>query len=380
MVPPPLKLAPSKEARGKYTLVQGEDRDDRGTSGDEGAHSPNSAQQPPLWRTAHLAYGINIKTILIGIISALLILVALNLAFGPASPGHHRESSLADNCDCAKPTTTVPQYFQTTPELWAGPTATGAQAFLAQTRTFDPTASFVPNQPLQTAIPIQGAGSNNESIFQMMGYLSPYMPSPGFGVNEYPLPPGAEIVQLQMLSRHGARYPTGGTGSNVMLFGQRIAAAKKAAAQSGGSTGFKASGPLAFLNDWEYKLGHEILVPKGRQELFDSGILHSYMYSSLYNPNSKIIARTTTQDRMLKSAENFMAGFFGLEWTNNATIEVIIEESGFNNSLAGSKGCPNAAKEAGINATIEWIEVYLQKGEALSLRSMRQVTVLVNPG
>lgn len=87
------------------------------------------------------------------------------------------------------------------------------------------------------------------------------------------------------------------------------------------------------------------------------------MYSSLYNPNSKIIVRTTTQDRMLKSAEYFMAGFFGLEWTNNATIEVIIEASGFNNSLAGSKGCPNSGKEAGINATIEWVGTYLQKGE-----------------
>lgn len=57
------------------------------------------------------------------------------------------------------------------------------------------------------------------------------------------------------------------------------------------------------------------------------------MYSKLYDPNTKIIARTTvrenqlspfmdrrlltcfqTQDRMLKSAENFMAGFFGLDW------------------------------------------------------------------
>src|SRR5271165_4658176 len=29
--------------------------------------------------------------------------------------------------------TTVPQYFQTSPELWAGPTATGQAPFLAQT-------------------------------------------------------------------------------------------------------------------------------------------------------------------------------------------------------------------------------------------------------
>lgn len=352
MVPPPLKLKP-KEARG-YTLVQGDDSlDDREVSSTPAEPLPYQTYPP-----RRFFHSLNLKTVLIGILSALLVLVSFNLAFGPSTSKHHGSGSdMGSGCDC-KPTATVPQYFQTSPELWAGPTATGAPAFLAQTRTFDPTATFVPNQPLQTAIPIEGMGAQNESIFQMMGYLSPYMPSPGFGVNEWPLPAGAEIVQLQMLSRHGARYPTSGTGSNVKLFGDRIAAAKAKA-----GSGFKPTGPLEFLKDWQYQLGHEILVPKGRQELFDSGILHSYMYSSLYNPNSKIIVRTTTQDRMLKSAEYFMAGFFGLEWPNNATIEVIIEEKGFNNSLAGSKACPNAGKEAGINATIQWMEVYLQKGE-----------------
>lgn len=60
------------------------------------------------------------------------------------------------------------------------------------------------------------------------------------------------------------------------------------------------------------------------------------MYGKLYNPESKIIIRTTvsvaihddggrpftviflirrqTQDRMLRSAENWAAGFFGLDW------------------------------------------------------------------
>jgi hypothetical protein len=140
-----------------------------------------------------------------------------------------------------------------------------------------------------------------------MGNLSPYFSNPiGFGVAEYPLPPGANISQVQvgfrdmfsgssftdyyqMLSRHGSRYPTG--GSNVQTFGKRIANA---------TGNFKATGPLSFLNTWKYELGEEILVPRGRQELFNSGILHYYQYAQLYNPNSKIIARTTTQDRMLK--------------------------------------------------------------------------------
>lgn len=294
---------------------------------------------------------------MVSLISCILLSVAINLAFSPGALGHRPGS----DCDCPAPAPKVPQYFQTSPELWAGPTATGAPAFLAQTRAFDPAATFVPNQPLQTAVPVEGAAPGNESIFQMMGFLTPYTPSPGFGVDEYPLPPGAEIVQLQMLSRHGARYPTGGTGSSVVVFGDRIAAAKKSGSR------FKASGPLAFLNDWRYRLGAEILVPKGRQELFDSGVLHAYMYSSLYNPRSKIIVRTTTQDRMLKSAENFMAGFFGLEWPNNATIEVIIEAEGFNNSLAGSAGCPNSRNDTGgREMAAEWSRIYLQKGESPS--------------
>ncbi|KAK6587387.1 hypothetical protein PZA11_000677 [Diplocarpon coronariae] len=248
----------------------------------------------------------------------------------------------------------VPQYFQTSPELWAGPTHTGRAPFLAQTNavSFAPTVTFVPNTPLETAMPIVGQ-KQNESIFHLMGQLSPYAPSPsGFGVSEYPLPPGANITQVQMLSRHGSRYPT--SGANVNVFGDKM----------NNLTGtFQASGQLAFLNNWKYELGREILVPRGRQELFESGILHYYQYAQLYNPNSKIIVRTTTQDRMLKSAEYFMAGFFGLEWTNNATIEVIIEATGFNNSLAGYDNCKNAQSfrnAGGPNATAEWVDIYLR--------------------
>ncbi|KAK1834818.1 putative acid phosphatase [Podospora conica] len=221
---------------------------------------------------------------------------------------------------------------------------------MAQTRRLEGGGGYVPNAPLQTAVAV--VGGEGRGIFEMMGYLSPYVPSPGFGIDEYPLPDGAEIVQVQMLSRHGARYPT--TGSNVAEFWGRIDAARE-----GGKLRF--GGVLEFMNEWEYGLGVEILVPKGRQELFDSGVLHAYMYSRLYNPRSKIIARTTTQDRMLKSAEYFLAGFFGLEWTRNATIEVIIEESGFNNSLAGDRNCPNAQKvRGGLEDATIWIEQYLQ--------------------
>jgi hypothetical protein len=43
--------------------------------------------------------------------------------------------------NCTSHSTKVPQYFQTSPELWAGPTATGRAPFLAQTNP----VSFAPH-------------------------------------------------------------------------------------------------------------------------------------------------------------------------------------------------------------------------------------------
>lgn len=124
-------------------------------------------------------------------------------------------------------------------------------------------------------------------------------------------------------------------------------------------TEYYSTGSISFLNTWKYTEGINILSPWGRQELYDSGVLHNYEYGHLYDPNSgkKIIARSTTMDRMVKSAEvrvlhmmisifvdgflqNFLSGFFGLSWQNNATLELIIDETGFNNSLAGYNACP----------------------------------------
>lgn len=164
--------------------------------------------------------------------------------------------------------------------------------------------------------------TDNGNIFQMHGQLSHYFPNPsGFGVDEYPLPKNASIVQLNMLSRHGSRYPT--TGSGAPMLAEKI---KNYTDGTLGNVHF--TGPLDFLNSWTYKLGAEILVPVGKQELFDSGILHQIMYGHLAPDNgTKIVARSTTQDRMLKSAEYFLAGFFGLGWTENATLVCLMSNT-----------------------------------------------------
>ena len=81
--------------------------------------------------------------------------------------------------------------------------------------------------------------------------------SSGFGVDEFPLPAGANISVLNALSRHGSRYPT--SNSSQQSFGMTI--------QGLTSKGVNFTGALSFLNTWTYKLGSEILIPRGNQEL-----------------------------------------------------------------------------------------------------------------
>jgi hypothetical protein len=216
--------------------------------------------------------------------------------------------------------------------LCQGPTQTGDAPNLAQTN-LAPFAgvSYIPNTPLETQVPIAG-NVNNTNIFQRLAILSPYFPNPrGFGVNEYSVPAGSNVTWLNMVHRHGSRYPEFSGDAAERTLGLKLAAAEGK---------FTGHGPMYFLNDWKFMLGAEILVPNGKAELFQSGTLHYYQYGHLYpNNGSKIIARSTTQRRMYESAEYFLAGFFGLGWTQNATLELAIEWPGFNNTMAGYKNC-----------------------------------------
>ena len=58
-----------------------------------------------------------------------------------------------------------------------------------------------------------------------------------------------------------------------------------------------------------------------------------------------------------------MSGFFDLDWAKNATLEIIIEGNGFNDTLAGYDNCNNSnlgVSAGGANATKEWTATYLQ--------------------
>lgn len=155
---------------------------------------------------------------------------------------------------------------------------------------------------------------------------------------------------MMLLYRHGARYPT--TGALPGTFAQKVINATKAG-------GFNASGELAFLSTWQYKLGAELLTPFGRSQNFELGVAYRQMYGELLNNFTEAgtlpVFRTQSQDRMVKTAENFAAGFFGVpEYLDQVSIEIIVESPGVNNSGAAYEVCPNAniAARGSIGSTV----------------------------
>lgn len=112
-------------------------------------------------------------------------------------------------------------------------------------------------------------------------------------------------------------------------------------------TGFNATGDLAFLNDWTYKLGAELLTPFGRLQNFELGIEARQLYGHLLNnftaQGALPVFRTESQDRMVKTAQNFAAGFFGVpEFLEQVNLEIVVEATGFNDTGAPYDTCKNS--------------------------------------
>lgn len=195
---------------------------------------------------------------------------------------------------------------------YPGPTPTGAEPAAIQTAKSYPYNDGNANRfPLVNPQPHgSDAERSNFDISKYWGNLSPWysLRSADYGLPDAnPLAPeGCDVTQVHLLYRHGARYPT--SGAAPATFAQKVMNATK--------TGLSVSGDLSFLADWTYKLGAELLTPFGRSQNFLLGVEYRQLYGHLLNnfTESKTIPvfRTESQDRMVKTAENFCGGFFGI--------------------------------------------------------------------
>ncbi|UKZ86656.1 uncharacterized protein TrAFT101_002480 [Trichoderma asperellum] len=239
---------------------------------------------------------------------------------------------------------------------YPGPTPTGVEPAAIQTAPIypynnGPSDSFPLVAPQPWGASKFGKGFD---ITKYWGNLSPWysVSSADYGLPDASplIPDGCNIVQLHLLYRHGARYPT--SGAAPATFAQKVQNATRAG-------GFNVTGELSFLADWTYKLGAELLTPFGRSQNFNLGVAYRQLYGNLLNnfttSGTIPVFRTESQDRMVKTAENFAAGFFGVpEYLDQVNIEILVENTGVNNSGAPYEVCPNSnvASRGSIGSTV----------------------------
>lgn len=235
---------------------------------------------------------------------------------------------------------------------YPGPMETGKPPNMADEDrwTASPTRG---SSPIQSALP----DLKDFDAFDHMGPLTPYRSAPDFSVSSAKhraLPAGCRVDRVHILHRHGSRYPT---SESPALLVKKLLKEKGAAA--------KFSGPLSFLNYYDPdRLGTELLVGVGREQLYRSGVSHGMQYGQLADEDirkhGRLLVRTGSQQRIVDSSIAFLQGMFGAKWHHQTDLEVQIEAPGFNTTLAPNFACHGAESGPGLRWAREWTADYLK--------------------
>ena len=209
------------------------------------------------------------------------------------------------------------------------------------------------------------------SLSHTWGQYSPYY----LVVSEIPPKPptGCTVTFAQLLSRHGARFPT---FDKSVVYNSTITKIK--------TTATNITGPYSFLADYEYSLGADELTSFGMQEMINSGIDFFMRYEALAEGTTPFI-RASDQDRVVNSARKWSEGFHKAKIASGATndseypfeIVEISEAEGMNNTL--DHGLCTAFEESttGKEAQKAFGDVFLPAITA-RLQKDLQITVLTD--
>lgn len=141
-----------------------------------------------------------------------------------------------------------------------------------------------------------GAGYQCQpQISHYWGQYSPYFRVPSDISSD--VPPDCSISFAQILSRHGARYPTALKTASYYYTITQI----QERVQS-------YTGKYVFLANYTYSLGADDLTTFGENEMFDSGIKFYNRYAKL-GAHSVPFIRSASGDRVVVSAQEFARGF-----------------------------------------------------------------------
>ena len=198
-------------------------------------------------------------------------------------------------------------------------------------------ASNIPARPavkqvshrVRTCDTVDGGYQCFPQLSHRWGQYSPYFSLANTGLPSE-VPEKCELTFVQVLSRHGARYPTASKSKKYKSLIQAIQA--NATAYNGQSV---------FLRAYNYTLGSEDLTSFGEHQMINSGIKFYQRYAALTRDHVPFI-RSSDSSRVVASGQLFIQGYEQSKAQDcdadhsqdHAAINVLISEApGANNTL-----------------------------------------------
>ncbi|KAH9931261.1 histidine phosphatase superfamily [Fomitopsis serialis] len=176
-------------------------------------------------------------------------------------------------------------------------------------------------------------------IQRFWGQYSPYYPA-----GEYvPAPTGCNVTQVNILHRHGARYPSHSDAPGYMAAVAKLLEANK----------YKVP-ELEFLKDYEYVLDEDHLLPLGAEQSWESGIEAYERYTRLVRSASDIFVRASDQERVVDTAGNWTQGFADSSHGKVKPVVDLLLSEKVNDTL--DNNCPNASEAEEEMAT--WLHQF----------------------
>ncbi|KAK0701828.1 histidine phosphatase superfamily, partial [Lasiosphaeria miniovina] len=232
-----------------------------------------------------------------------------------------------------------PQY--TRPHMYISGTAaiTKVAARFGALRTLQRAAALAITEARCIREPGRGHKGNQPVVnaSHSWGQYSPFFSVPS-NISTH-VPAGCALTFVQLLHRHGSRFPT---ANKSAAYNESITKIHDTVTHYGHD--------FAFIKDYQYTLGADQLTHFGQEELVDSGVSFYQRYKSLISASPKLpFIRASGQERVVMSAQNWTQGFHDALVAEDPSagpnddlpydILVIPEADNVNNTL-NNKQCP----------------------------------------
>ncbi|KAF3293884.1 hypothetical protein TWF132_004466 [Orbilia oligospora] len=139
--------------------------------------------------------------------------------------------------------------------------------------------------------------SCHKDISRSWGPYSPYFSIEPTADSNLDIYHNCQVTFANVLSRHGARYPTRGAGEGIKFTLNKIQ-----------SQATSYSHKTSFIKKFKYTLGSDTLTPFGEQEMYNSGVRFYRRYKSLASDHVPFF-RFSAQQRVIDSGDKFAQGF-----------------------------------------------------------------------